>query len=171
MSKGLPRSRGRGNPQLGGVQKKVFHLSALALSVSAVSTAVGWGTAIANDFPEGNLQILGVVANLQFTSSGANITATWTGNFSLGSTPTADFTLSGTDADFLASTALAAATAKVSPVTRGANGTPFILDNTDGSLELNLNLLIAAATITDDTTVPVTVTGEIYVAYIVLGDD
>jgi hypothetical protein len=171
MTKGLPRSRSRGKPALDTVNKMVLKPRALAISVAAVSTAVGWGTAVLGDFPEGNILVLGVLANLQFTATGTNATTTFDGDWSIGTTPTADATLSGTDVNLIASTALGAATARVSPAQRAALATPAMFDNTDGSLEINLNFLIDAANITDDTTVPVTATGEVYILYSVLGDD
>lgn len=171
MGKGFPYSMSRAKGGDVPLKKTTLAIRNLAISVAAVSTGIGWGTAVIGDFPEGNILILGTVANLQFTATGTNATTTFDGDFSIGTTPTADSTLSTTDADIIASTALGAATARVSPVARGALGTPFLVDNTTGSLELNLNLLIDAANITDDTTVPLTVTGEIYIAYIVLGDD
>lgn len=170
MGKGLPYSMARGGVQ-SPITKMVLKPRAVAFNVTAVSTAIGWGTTVLGDFPEGNILIHGVLANLQFTASGANVTATFNGNWSLGSAPTADNTLSGSEVNLIASTALGAATAKVSPLQRAALATPLMLDNTDGSLEVNLNFLINAADITDDTTVPVTATGEIYILYTVMGDD
>jgi hypothetical protein len=171
MGKGFPYSMSRAPASNVPVKKTLLPLRAVPVDVSAVTTGVGWGTVVIGDFPEGNILILGTVANLQFTATGTNATTTFDGDFSIGTTPTADATLSGTDANIIASTALGAATARVSPVVRGALGTPFMVDNTDGSLEMNLNVLIDAANITDDSTVPVLVTGEVYIAYILLGDD
>ena len=102
----------------------------------------------------------------------ANLTDTWNGDFSIGTTPTVDVTLSGTEVNLLASSATTVAAAEVSPKTRYAGVvTPALYDNTDGSLEINLNLLIDAADVVDGATVAVTVTGEYYIAYIMLGDD
>ena len=97
---------------------------------------------------------------------------TWAGDYAVGTTPAGDGTLTGADIDIIGSTPLAAATAEVSPRTRGVGVTATnaaVLDNTDGSLELNLSLLIDDADISG--TVPITATGEIYVSYVVLGDD
>ena len=88
----------------------------------------------------------------------------------IGSAPTADATLSGSEVDIIASTALGAATAGVSPRARGTNATQVILDNTDGSLELNLNLLIDDANISADSQ-SLTASGELHIVYSVLGDD
>lgn len=172
MSKGLPRSLARGDALKQEIIKKVISINT-TVTVSAASTAVGFGTAVIGDFEEGNVLFLGAVSNFTFAGSGsdANLTADWEGDYAIGSTATADVTLDGTDVDIIPSTAIAAATAEVSPVTRGANATQVMLNNTDGSLEINLNLLIDAADITDDESVDITVTGELYIAYIMLGDD
>jgi hypothetical protein len=171
MGKGLPYSIGRGPAANAPIKKKTIALRDLAINVSATSTAVGWGTAVISDFEQGNILFLGAVANLQFTTADTDASATWDGDYSIGTTPTADNTLSSTDANIVGSTAIGAATARVSPVARGTGSTLAIFDNTDGSLEINLNMLIDAANITDDTTVNLTVDGELYIAYIVLGDD
>ena len=63
------------------------------------------------------------------------------------------------------------AVAEVSPRTLGfstANGAIF--NNTDGSLELNLNVLVDDADIDADD-IPCTADGELFIAYIMLGDD
>ena len=76
------------------------------------------------------------------------------------------------EVDLIQSTALGAATAKVSPVARGTHAvaiTGTVLDNTDGSLELNLNLLIDDANISG--AADFTATGVVELSYIILGDD
>jgi hypothetical protein len=115
MAKGLPRSMARGNPQRQEVIKQTFLIRNKTVTVSAASTAVGFGTAVIGDFPAGNILLLGAVGYLQFSGSGsdANLTADWEGDFAVGSAPTADVTLSGAEVDILPSTALAAATAEV----------------------------------------------------------
>ena len=124
-------------------------------------------------FPSGKSPRTAVPAYLQFRGSGsdANLAADWEGDFSIGTTPTADATLTGTDVDIVASSPIAAATAEVSPRTRGVNATQAMFDNTDGSLELNLNLITDDNDVTDSQVVNMTVNGELHIAYIVLGDD
>jgi len=140
-----------------------------------VTTAIGFGSVVIGDFPEGNILLLGALANLTFTGpTSADLVDTWEGDFGIGSTPSSDATISAGDEDLVAETALAAATAEVSPTTRGVSipGTAgVVLDNTDGSLEVNLNLLVDAADQTDDTTVAITAVGDVYLSYVVLGDD
>lgn len=169
--KGLARSLSRGSPQSQEVVKQVIKLDELAIRVGGV-TGVGWGTAVVGDLPEGNILLLGAVSYIQFTkASGATgVTDTFDGDYGIGSAPTADASLSGTKINIIPSSALGAATSGVSPRTRGANATQVMLDNTDGSLELNLNLLIDDAAISANDQ-DLTATGELYILYSVLGDD
>lgn len=170
--KGLQRTMSRGGVQRQEVIRQAIAVSAKAITTVNGASGVGYATAVIGDLPEGNILFLGAVSYMQFTkaSSASGITATFDGDYSIGSTATGDATLSGSDVDIIASSALGAATAGVSPVARGANATQAILDNTDGSLELNLNLIIDDATISADTQA-LTVTGVLHIAYIVLGDD
>lgn len=172
MGKGLPRSMSRGSAARQEVIKQNFVLNQV-VAVSAAGIAVGFGTVVIGDLPEGNILLLGAVAYLSLAGSGAdaNLTATWDGDFSIGTTATTDVTLDTTDVNIIPSTALGAATAEVSPRVRSVNATQAILDNTDGSLELNLNVLIDAADITDATSVNLTASGVLQLAYIVMLDD
>lgn len=172
MTKGLPRSLKRASGLVAPIKKDTI-LVGSAVSVTAAGAAVGFGAAVIGDFPQGNILVLGSVANFAFAGpTSGNLVDTWNGDFSLGTTPTADVTLSGTEVNLLASSAIGPATAEVFAKARYAGVvTPALYDNTDGSLEINLNLLVDAADITDGATVAITVTGEYYITYIVLGDD
>lgn len=163
--KGLPRSLAHANI---GVSRNI-PVRNLAIRTTG-ATGVGYGTAVIRDLPEGNILLLGAIAYLQFTKLDAGTTATFDGDYAIGSAPTADATLSGAEVDIIPSTALGAATAGVSPMVRGANATQVMLDNTDGSLELNLNLLIDDAAVSADDQ-DFTVNGVVSLAYIVMGDD
>lgn len=172
--KGLIRSLKRGGHLTKqNVTRHKILVKDLELTVSATGAAVGFGTAIAGDFPEGNILFLGATGYLKFDGSGsdANLVDDFEGDFSVGSTGTDDVTLDGTDVDILPSTPLPAATAEIGVRTRAANAAQAMLDNTDGSLEMNINALIDAADITDGESVVLTVNGEIELCYIVLGDD
>lgn len=153
----------------GGVRVINFPVRNLAITVAGAS-GVGYGTAVLGDLPEGFLNVLGTAARLQFQTSDADVQAAFDGDFSVGTTPTADATLSSTDANLIASTALGAATAKVSPVVTGT-GAPLsaLLDNSDGSLEVNLNLIVDDANISGDAIFYAN--GVLTVAVLVLGDD
>lgn len=172
MGKGLPRSMARGAPQRQIVRKHTVNINH-TVAVTATGAAVGFGTTVIGDLPEGNILVLGAAGYVQLSGSGsdANLDATWDGDFSVGTSPTADVTLSGTEVDILASTALGAATAEVSPRVRAVNATQSILDNTDGAMELNLNVLVDAANIVDGATVNLTARGVLQIAYVVMLDD
>lgn len=172
MGKGLPRSMSRGAAQHQDIVKQVVNINR-SVSVTATGAAVGFGSAVIGDLPEGNILFLGAVGYVQLSGSGAdaNLDATWDGDFSIGTAPTADVTLSGAEVDILASTALGVATAEVSPRVRAVNATQAIFDNTDGSLELNLNVLVDAANIGDGATVALTARGTLQLAYVVMLDD
>lgn len=176
MSKGLLRSQSRANPLLAKILKQTIAVQDLAISVSSITTGPGAGTAVAAGFPEGNILFLGAVANLTFSGPGASadLVDTWEGDFSVGSAPLAGVTIGTTEEDLVVETPIAAATAEVSPATRGtslAADCGEILDNTAGTLEVNLSLLIDAADIGDGTTVAMTATGAIHLSYVMLGDD
>lgn len=167
--KGLPRSLSRSAAGSGSSGKTV-PIKDLAIRTTG-ATGVGFGTAVIRGLPEGNILLLGAVAYLQFTKLDAGTIATFDGDYSIGTVPTADVDVSDPgEADIIPSTALGAATAGVSPMVRGSNATQVILDNTDGSLEVNLNLLIDDASVSADDQ-DFTVSGVLSLAYIVLGDD
>lgn len=166
--KGFIRSLTR-NPARQNVLKKSIPVRNLPISIAG-TTGVGFGSAVLGDLPDGNLLILGAVAYLQFSTADTDVQTAFDGDYSVGTAPTADATLSGAEVNVIPSTPLGAATAGVSPVVRGASAAPGgVLDNTDGSLELNLNLLIDDANISG--TGDFTVTGVIILSYVVLGDD
>lgn len=168
MSKGLPRSLSRGQ---GANTPKVTKIPfSKTISVAAVSTAVGFGSAVIGDFPKGMILLLGaVIEDLVVTGDGTDIDATFDGDFGIGTTPAADATISGADVDIIGSTALATAVDDVSTQAAAAsNVTPALFDNSDGSLEINLNLLVDAADIADDSTPDATATGTLRLAYAVL---
>lgn len=169
MGKGLPRSMARGAAQRQEVIKQTFTFTNVAVSVAGAS-GVGWGTAVIGDFPEGNILFLGATSYVTVTGPGsASLDDTWDGDYSVGTTPTADATISGTDANIIGSSPFGAATAEVSPNARGTGATVAVFDNTDGSLELNLNVLVDDANIS--ATVAMTASGTVTVLYAMMGDD
>lgn len=158
----------RRNPVAQAVVKQTIAFSK-AVSVAGTS-GVGWGTAVVGDFPSGNILLLGAVGYVQLTSADTDVTATYDGDVSIGTDPATDGTATGTKVNLMALTSLGAATARTSPRVRGvAPAGALVLDNTDGSLEINLNVLIDDATISG--TADMTATGVLHVSYVVLGDD
>ncbi len=178
MAKGLPRSHKHANKSIAGIVKDVIRVINKTVTLTEdVGGQPAWATLIVGDFPEGNILFLGAASYFTFAGSGADadLGDTWAGDYGVGTTPSTDDTtpLATTMEDIIQTTALAAATAEVSPRTRGVSvdGEAGVMyDNTDGSLELNLNILVDAADITGDDSV-LTIDGELYVSYIVLGDD
>lgn len=171
MGKGLPRSTGRAtaSPQRQEIIKQTIAIRDLTVTVDG-ATGVGFGSSVIAGLPEGNLLFLGAVAYLTLDAPASGISATFNGDYGIGSTPASDATLSGADVDVIASTAIGPAVATVSPRTRGVNATQAILDNTDGSLELNLNVLVDDADISADD-VAIVANGELFLCFVVLGDD
>ena len=171
MSKGLPRSLSRAEPLLQNIVK--LDIPVRGLEIAVADGAPGFGTAVIQGLPAGNLLFLGAVAYLQFATTDVDVIDAFEGDFSIGTVATVDGDLADAgEADIVPSTAIAAATDQISPVTRGASTDALgggILDNTDGSLELNLNLLI------DDTSIggaaTFTADGVVHLALVVLGDD
>lgn len=157
-----------------GTIKKTVVLKNFPITVAAAGAGVGFGTASVFDFPQGFVWIDKFTSDLVFSTTDADIAAAWDGDFSLGTAPDADGTLAGAEVDILASQATGPATAQVSPrqldhSSATLKDAPF--DNTDGSLEVNLNLLIDAANIADASNAVMLVNGTICFHYSVTGDD
>lgn len=142
------------------------------VTVNAVGAAVGFGSTLLAALPKGELFYLPSVLYIEFSEEPktTNISETWSGDFSVGFTPTADVTITD-NADFLASTALNVATAGNFARARFAltllNNT--FIDNNDGAKGVWLNLLIDAADIADGTTPTVRVRGGLKMAFIPYG--
>jgi len=174
MGKGLPRSLGGGR---GGYQAQVVSKLRVGIdhtvTVTATGAAIGFGSVVLSGLPEGQIKMLGAAIAVTFSGSGAdaNLADTFDGDFGVGTTPAGDATITGTDVNVIASTALGAATAEVSPLKNVINGTDAVFDNTAADLELNLNVLIDAANITDDTSVDLQAQGVIEFTFITLLDD
>lgn len=173
MPKGLPRSLSRGHALKKPIINKTIRVNTL-VTATAAATGVGFGNVALAAFPEGNVLFLGAVANLRVSALGANATnaiAAFNGDYSIGSGADADGTLSGADVNLVAPTALGPAVARVTPFARGTGATQTVLDNTARTLNMNLNVLVDAADITDATSVTLTVEGTLDIAYVMLGDD
>lgn len=169
--KGLPRSLAKAG--LLQTSVAIASIPVRDLSIAVADGVPGFGTAVIAGLPQGNLLFLGAVGYLQLSTTDADVIAAFTGAFSVGTVGTVDGDVADAgEADILPSTTLTAATAQVSPYTRAASTDALgggIFDNTDGSLELNLNLLIDDASISGAATF--TAEGVLHIAYIKLGDD
>lgn len=171
MTKGLPRSLAHANPMREAVTKIKLPIDH-AITVTATGAAIGFGSVVLGGLPEAYLKIMSVAIQVQFSGPGsANLADTFDGDFGVGTTPASDATITAGDVDLISSTALGAATAEVSPVKTVADGVDLVVDNTVGDLEINLNLLIDAANITDDTSVVITAKGVIEIVLVTMLDD
>lgn len=178
MGKGLPRSHAHANKSLAPINRDVFVVKGKTVTLTEdAGGQPAWATLVVGDFPEGNILFFGAVAYFTFAGSGADgdLGDTWAGDFGVGTTASTDDTtpLVTTSEDIVKTTEIAAATSEVSPRTRGTStdGEAGVLyDNTDGSLELNLNILVDQGDISGDDSV-LTIDGELYVSYVVLGND
>ena len=171
MTKGLPRSLARGGQLTEAVTKLRLPINH-TITVTATGAAIGFGSVVIGGLPEAYLKIMATAIKVQFLGpTSANLTDTFDGDFGVGSTPANDATITGADVDLISSTALGAATAEVSPEKVVADGVDLVLDNTDGSLEVNLNLLIDAANIVDDTSVAIKAKGFMEIVLVTMLDD
>ena len=172
MSKGLNRSLARSASLGARVIKQRIVITDLPLTVVG-ATLVGFGFAIASSLPQGNILFLGGVANLKFSGPGdANLDDTWGGAFSLGTTGTTSVSLTGDNINLIDETSVTAIANEVTAVHRAITeeaDKAFILDNTDGALDVNVSLIIADVFISG--TVTLTVDGEVELSYVMLLDD
>jgi len=176
MGKGFPRSLKRQNKSVAAIVKDTIDMSNFTVTVSAAGAGVGFGSVQIHDFPQGNILLVGVGGTVGFAGSGsdANLTDDWIGDFGIGTTAADDATITGADVDIVASQDTTIASSEVVAAQRVAEAhadAGGLFDNTDGSLEVNFNMLIDAAEITDASSVEITLSGSIDIAYIVLGDD
>lgn len=173
MAKGLIRSLGRANPGAEkDVRRVVYPVSNVSLTVTGgAGTNLGLGSAVIGKLPEGNVLFIGGASYLQFSTASANAIATWAGSYAVGHAINAAQTHSGTAASFITDSVLSAATAKLSPITRGTSVTAAMIDNTANATNLNLNMLTADNSVTDSLTAAFTVNGYVTLVYIVIGDN
>jgi hypothetical protein len=170
MGKGLPRSLSRGPEAKQEIVRKRIAINETITFTGDSGNAI-FGTAVVGDYVEGNVAHIAAVANLTLTGpTSDNLTDDFQGDVSFGTTPADDATLTGADVDIIASAAIPAATSEVAAV-RATGSTTAVFDNTDGSLEINMNILLDADEVTDGEDVDITVTGELWLVYTMLGDD
>lgn len=166
--KGMPRSLSHAPKSRANIVKQIVPIKNVSLTVAGV-TGIGFGGVVIGDLPQGNILFLGGILYVQLVTVDAGVTNAFDGNVSLGSAPNADTALAGAEVDLIPSTALGVATLKVSPVVRAPNAVQVILDNTDDSLEINLNVLINDANISANAIF--VANGYAVLSYVVLGDD
>lgn len=179
MGKGLPRSLKNADTSVVRVATIPFTAE---LEFTGAEAAAQSSTAVIGDLPEGNILFMGAVSYVSFDGTGeAELADDWNGSYTVGTTATADTTLQGGDADIISLTSVDDAASKVTPspvrgvtATDGGEGgliAPLLFDNTDGSLEINLNMSLDDADLTDSETATITATGTLFMSYAVLGND
>lgn len=166
MARGAPRILKRANI----VQQSLRVPFDVEVTVDG-SSGNGFGSAVCAGLAEANIHFKAAVAYVEVVSTtGESIDADWSGDVSFGTTASADATLGGTDANIIGSTALGPASGGVIAPRRGTGTTAALLDNTDGSLEINLNLSVDDANVADTDSV-VRLRGVLFIDATVLGDD
>ena len=175
MTKGLPKSLSRGPALKKPIINQTIRVNT-TVNVTAAAAGVGFGSVVLAAFPEGNVLYLGTVASLRFSALGANaanVIAAFNGDYGVGTAVDGDGALTGAEVNLVPLTAFGPAVARVTPFARGAAPAPAqaIFDNTAKTVNMNLNVLLDAADITDATTVTLTVEGTLDIAYLMLGDD
>lgn len=131
---------------------------------TVVAAAAGFFALELDALPSRELVIQQATASLAFESLDANLIATFALSWALGSAPTPDVTLPfATTEQDMVDTQTEVAVAGTIKTGRAATPmtSPLYLANDAGVSELNLNMVVAAASITDDTTAQVRVTGHV----------
>ena len=153
------------------------------ITPAAAGAGVGFHNITFGAMPEGNVLLLSSGGYFNFSSSSANLTATWGGNFGVGSVATAAGALTGTEVNIVASSAIANSVAKVSNGNRGlfagsnaaasafTASPPVLINNVAKGVNLIFNIAVNAADITDATSAPVLVTGYLDLVVMILGDN
>lgn len=174
--KGLKRSIDRGRTLDQDVMTLHYAINN-DLDITGVSAAVDAGTFVIGGLPQGNLLLLGAVAYISADGkSDAHIINNWNGDYGIGTAPNADVDLGDAEDDNIIPSQVldAGASDKLSPRTRATSTSTeqgVIIDNTDGSKELNMNILIDDNVITDGEDGTFSVTGDLFISVVPLGDD
>ena len=165
--KGLPRAL-RNADEFGA---SVASLALNNVPIAVADGAPGFGNVAIGQLPQGEILLLGGFAELTFMSASGTIIAAWTGTHSVGTVGTVDSDVADAgEATFVQASTIAAATAKVSPETRGVSAvanTGTIISNQAGTSQLFLNLLIDDASISG--AAAFTVSGKVKYSYVNLG--
>lgn len=153
----------------GVVHQTVLQLASTPVTV-ANTTGASFGGVKLYDFPAGRVLVHGVTADLSFDWSGTDIAAAGSGDFSLGSTITADATLDGTDVDLLPSTGMLDPFVAGVGTGKGALAAGAQFDGTTTPVDANLNIIIDDVDVADAASDIVLVTGTVTITWVNLGD-
>lgn len=129
------------------------------------TTGASFGSKKFFDFPTGRIQTFGGGSNLSFNWANQDIAAGGSGDYSIGTTATEDATLSSTDADVQASTAML--DPFVGGLGSGSGGlTAGVHDGRSTAKDLYLNIIIDDADVADGASDIVLVSGYIDINYL-----
>jgi hypothetical protein len=152
----------------GAVHKTVLTVSALGIAITDNSTDGGAGSQKVYDFPEGVIQILGASYNLTTARVSTGLTTTSAVKGSLGTVAAAaDDTLTGTEADLIASTT-GTLTAGAGTLKKHGSLVATAFDGHTTPIDAILNLVTVDAGIAANDTI--TVNGTITILWANLGD-
>ena len=159
----------------GVVHKTLLRVANLPITVISVTTGAGVGGSKVYDFPEGQLNVLGTVADLALVIAAgdqADFTdATPAGDIGVGTVAPANADALGTDAtDDNFSTAVALTMAAYSSSSQLVSEAALIHDGSSTAIDMLINVLIDAADIDDGTTSTVYVSGTVLIHWMNLGD-
>lgn len=172
MSKGLPRTLVSGRRRDILVERRPLQLHKAPLVITATGAGKGFGTMVLGGFPVGDILLLGCsfIYTVEELVPETFLNADWGMSLGLGTTPTEDASISGTDSNLSAALSTSASSYVVAPQESysGQNDAGDIFDNGGGDLEINLNMLVNADDITDDTSATVLITSSGVISYTVL---
>ena len=159
----------------GVVHKTLLRVTNLPITVISVTTGAGVGGSKIYDFPEGQLNVLGTVADLALVIAEADqadfTDATPAGDIGVGTVAPANADALGTDAtDDNFSTAVALTMAAYSSSSQLVSEAALIHDGTSTAIDMLVNVFIDAADIDDGTTSTVYVSGTVLIHWVNLGD-
>ena len=151
------------------------HHTQLTLSGSPVlmlveAVTVGWGSLKLYDMPAGAIQFLGAVANLTVERFGTEISATFDGDFGIGTVAADnDASLATTEQNIIPTTATPQAVAGATTAKgQSTAAESIVVKGTTTAVDVYLNLLVDIADISDAD--GLTVNGTIDLFWINLGD-
>lgn len=164
--KGLQRSIARAGETVLPIVRRTIALNSLPCAVDGASGIGFGGGKIPVVLPEGRLLIHGAVLRARGLKTTAGITTTWTGAFAVA---TAIASTTDIEDDIIEEVAVGAADTSLSPIVEKSNAVAQFVNNTQGDVELFLNVAVADAAINADDQ-NVNVSGTLILLYSVMGD-
>lgn len=151
------------------IHRTILQLTNAPVTVANV-TGASFGSIKVYDFPETRFQLVGGNWDLKFDWSAESIVQDGSGDASLGTTATADATLGGTDVDLAASAALTDPFVAGIGYVAGSLVKDTEFDGSGTAKDMNLNIIIDDADVSNADTDTVLVTGTIEFVWISYGD-